>query len=108
MDLKRKYLIVWITDGAARLFLGLTGRRPESRWAVWGKYEGEDHGVLWITIDEIEERRPSQGRTVRHVRWKVKPQTCSINQNWIITVQVAGEFAPDSKEIGFTHQTVKG
>jgi hypothetical protein len=42
MNLKGKYLIVWIHEEAAKLFLGLTGERPECRWAVWGKFEDAD------------------------------------------------------------------
>jgi hypothetical protein len=43
MDLNGQYLIVWIADAAAKLFLGLTAQRPVSRWAVWGRCEGADH-----------------------------------------------------------------
>ncbi len=106
MDLQGKYLIVWIYDQAARLFLGLTGKRPKSRWAVWGLCKGDSDGHLWMEIDKIEERRPVNKKT-QFVSWTVKPNICSVNWSWIITAQLAGESMPNPKEIGFTSHTAK-
>jgi hypothetical protein len=38
MELKGKYVIIWIPDDAAKLFLGMTGQRPVSR--IGGHWAG--------------------------------------------------------------------
>ena len=52
-------MIVWLSDGGVRLFLGLERPSEEvSRWAFIGKVG--DGGVtdlgLWLIIERIEER----------------------------------------------------
>jgi hypothetical protein len=101
MKLKGKNLVVWIHDEPAKLFLGLTGQRPVSRWAVSGKCEDVEDIWLWMAIDHIHEIRPTQGKRSQNIRWEVKPRTCSLQWEWIITIQL-GDTVLDVKEIGFT------
>jgi hypothetical protein len=60
-----------------------------------------------MSIDEINERRPPQGRTVKHRHWKVKPQRCAINWDWVITIQIADKEPPNAEGIGFTPYPAK-
>jgi hypothetical protein len=59
---------------------------------------------LWINIDDVDERRPPQGRTVKHVHRKVNPRLCAIPLSWAITIQVSEDKPVNVKEIGFTVQ----
>jgi hypothetical protein len=107
MKLKGSYVVVWVYDEAARLFLALSGRQPKSRWAILGKCVDVDDHSLWVAIDRIDQTRP-KGKEAQRIHWTVKPQICSINWNWIITVQVApGESVPGSRDIGFTSRVEK-
>jgi len=82
------------------------GRHPPERPAGMDRNRRPTWAGIRIEIDRIEERRP-KGKEAQYVRWTVKPQTCSINWDWIITVQVAGENAANLKEIGFTRHSAR-
>src|SRR2546429_3307456 len=47
---------VWLTDEAARAFLGIDAKQPQSRWVVLGECTGEESGVgFWVHVDHIEQ-----------------------------------------------------
>jgi len=80
---------IWLRDEAAKLFLGLAGKRPVSRWIVIGDVmEGEQPPIgVWIHIEFIEERRPIKSGKIKHVRWFVKPGQSLIRWEYIISAQ---------------------
>jgi hypothetical protein len=94
MDLVGKYLMIWLVDAGARLFLGLAdrGRRGKAhRWCVFGMAsEGQEsiQGV-WVEIEMLQEREPGpKAKIIRE--WTVRPSTCLVRWDWIISIQIAG------------------
>ncbi len=79
-------VVVWISDDAARLFLGLQRAQDEvSRWAIIGTVDREQVGVgIWLTVARLEERR---GNEVTKV-WTIRPEVCLIRWDFIITAQL--------------------
>jgi hypothetical protein len=103
MTLDGKYLALWLLDEGARSILGIEKAESESRWVVSGIVEdSEDPLGFWITVDKFEERRPPPDK---RVIYKVTPPLCLIRREFIITAQVLGTMAPDSREIGFRLQS---
>jgi hypothetical protein len=85
---------VWLHDEAAKLFLGLTGKRPESRWVINAAVD--DHGQslgVWVEVGHIEERRPASGRRAGKGKrnYTLNPARCLIRWDYIITVQLLAE-----------------
>jgi hypothetical protein len=81
-------LAIWLHDAAAKLFLGIQGERPVSRWVVVGTVMEPTPIGIWVNIDHIEERRPEfQGQEPRRVQWGVKPGQCVIRYDYMITAQ---------------------
>ena len=76
---------IWLHDYSARLFLGLHGDRPVSRWVVMGTVMDPTPIGVWINIDHIEERR--RGEKDTKVLWTVKPGQCLIRWDYVITAQ---------------------
>jgi hypothetical protein len=92
-------VVVWISDNAARLFLGLQ-RSPDevSRWAIIGMVDREQVGVgIWLAIARLEERR---GNEVTKV-WIVRPEVCLIRWDFIITAQLLDGETSETKIEGF-------
>ena len=96
-----KQVIIWPSDGGARLFLGLERPSEErSRWAFIGKVA--DGGLtelgLWLIIERIEEREMGTEAKVKKT-WSVSPQTCLIRNDFIIAAQLF--IAYPKETIGF-------
>lgn len=53
---------IWLYDSGVKLFLGLKGRRPVSRWIVVGTVDvlRETPIGVWVAIDYIEEHPLSE------------------------------------------------
>ena|SRR5947209_2214852 len=66
---------VWLTDEAARAFLGIDAKQPQSRWVVLGECTGEESGVgFWVHVDHIEQwMAVGDSRTIT-----VSPPACLI------------------------------
>ena len=81
---------VWIHDEAAKLFLGLRGKRAPSRWAVVGTVLPDmDSPIgIWIDIEHVEERRTGTKGKLTKVAWTIHPGQCLIRWDFIITAQV--------------------
>jgi hypothetical protein len=101
MNLKGKYLAVWLHDAAAKLFLALPQPTTKSRWSILGVAapDAESLAGLWVEVDTLREHKGPDARVVRN--WKVQPPTCLIRWEWIITVQVWGEEVKKEPQIGF-------
>ena len=93
-----KDVIVWLSDGGVRLFLGLERPSEErSRWAFIGKVA--DAGLteigLWLIIERIEERETGIEGKVK-TTWSVSPQTCLIRVDFILTAQVFNTYPKEA------------
>jgi hypothetical protein len=88
---------VWLTDEAARAFLGIDAKQPPSRWVVLGECTGEESGVgFWVHVDHIEQwMAVGDSRTIT-----VSPPACLIPWRYVITIQGLSEFK-DLKVTGF-------
>ena len=101
-------VIVWLSDGGVRLFLGLERPSEErSRWAFIGKVA--DAGLtelgLWLIIERIEEREMGTEAKVKKT-WSVTPQTCLIRVDFILTAQVFNSYPKEA--IGFKENPLEG
>lgn len=103
-----KQVIIWLSDGGVRLFLGL--ERPSedrSRWAFIGKVA--DAGLtelgLWLIIERIEERETGTEAKVK-TTWSVSPQTCLIRVDFILAAQVFNMYPKEV--IGFKENPLVG
>ena len=96
MKESQKYA-VWLTDEAARAFLGIDTQHPQSRWIVLGDCTGEEAGVgFWLRVDHIE-----QWMAIGDTREiTVTPPDCLIPWNYVITIQALAQFR-DLKVTGF-------
>ena len=92
-------VVVWISDDAARRFLGLQRSQDEvSRWALIGTVDREQVGVgIWLAIARLEERR---GNEVTEV-WIVRPEVCLVRWDFIITAQLLDGETGETKIEGF-------
>ena len=107
MDLAGKYLMIWLFDEAARLFLGLPGRSKKAsahRWCVMGMASPGQEAAqgVWVEIDSIQEREPGT-KTKGLQEWTVRPATCLIRWDWIISIQIASRGT--KAEIGIRPRT---
>ena len=102
MNLSDKYVAIWLSDTAARLFLGLAvPEKSNTRWVVLGKVNGEHEPIgIWVEIERLEEWRSWNERAM----WKVTPPTCLLRWEYIIHAQVSDERIVDTKRIGFQPQ----
>lgn len=103
-----KAVIIWVSDGGVRLFLGLERPSEEkSRWAFIGKVG--DGGLtelgLWLVIERIEEREMGIEAKVK-TTWSVSPQTCLIRIDFILTAQVFNTYPKEA--IGFKENPLEG
>jgi len=103
-----KQVIVWLSDGGVRLFLGLERPSEErSRWAFIGKVA--DAGLtelgLWLIIERIEERETGTEAKVK-TTWSVSPQTCLIRVDFILAAQVFNMYPKEV--IGFKENPIVG
>lgn len=81
---KKEYVAVWLTDGYARLFLGVPAASNASRWvAVGERYTDESHVGFWIEVERAEERRSDGKRVI----YTVSPTMCLLRWDGIITIQ---------------------
>ncbi len=79
---------IWMHDEAAKLFLGLAGKRPVSRWVVVATVMDESPIGRWVDVHYVEERRPEmKDEKAKIVRWGVKPGQCLIRWDYMITAQ---------------------
>jgi hypothetical protein len=94
---KQKYA-VWISDEAARAFLGMDPAESASRWVILGKFlDAEETGVgFWLRIDHVEQWT-GMGETVART---VQPPECLILWAYVITIPALEEFK-DLKVNGF-------
>ena len=99
---KGDFIAVWLHDSAAREFLGLNKAKKPSRWVMLAQIEDPEGAVgPWLSIEYIEERRPSHGASKeKRIRYTVTPKICLIRYDFIVTAQLMGEKVT---EIGF-HQ----
>jgi hypothetical protein len=103
-----KQVIVWLSDGGVRLFLGLERPSEErSRWAFIGKVG--DAGLtelgLWLIIERIEEREMGTEAKIKKT-WSVTPQTCLIRVDFILTAQIFNTYPKEA--IGFKENPLEG
>ena len=102
-----KEVIVWLSDGGVRLFLGLERPSEErSRWAFIGKVadEGLTEIGLWLIIERIEEREIGTEPMVKKT-WSVTPQTCLIRVDFIIAAQLCNTYPKEV--IGFKENALE-
>ena len=96
MKESQKYA-VWLTDEAARAFLGIDTQHPQSRWIVLGDCTGEEAGIgFWLRVDHIEQWMAIGDR--REIT--VTPPDCLIPWTYVITIQALAQFK-DLKVTGF-------
>ena len=103
-----RQVIVWLSDGGVRLFLGLERPSEEkSRWAFIGKVgdEGLTELGLWLVIERIEEREMGIEAKVK-TTWSVSPQTCLIRVDFIIAAQLFNTYPKEA--IGFKENPLEG
>lgn len=103
-----RQVIVWLSDGGVRLFLGLDRPSEEkSRWAFIGKVG--DGGLtelgLWLIIERIEERAMGTDAKVKKT-WSVTPQTCLLRVDFIIAAQLFNTYPKEA--IGFKENPLEG
>jgi len=103
-----RQVIVWLSDGGVRLFLGLERPSEEkSRWAFIGKVG--DGGLtelgLWLIIERIEERAMGTEAKVKKT-WSVTPQTCLLRVDFIIAAQLFNTYPKEA--IGFKENPLEG
>jgi hypothetical protein len=103
-----RQVIVWVSDGGVRLFLGLERPSEErSRWAFIGKVA--DGGLtefgLSLIIERIEEREIGTEAKVK-TTWSVTPQTCLIRVDFILAAQVFNTYPKEA--IGFKQNPPEG
>lgn len=103
-----RQVIVWLSDGGVRLFLGLERPSEEkSRWAFIGKVG--DGGLtelgLWLIIERIEERAMGTDAKVKKT-WSVTPQTCLLRVDFIIAAQLFNTYPKEA--IGFKENPLEG
>lgn len=103
-----RQVIVWLSDGGVRLFLGLDRPSEEkSRWAFIGKVG--DGGLtelgLWLIIERIEERAMGTEAKVKKT-WSVTPQTCLLRVDFIIAAQLFNTYPKEA--IGFKENPLEG
>lgn len=103
-----RQVIVWLSDGGVRLFLGLERPSEEkSRWAFIGKVG--DGGLtelgLWLIIERIEERAMGIEAKVKKT-WSVSPQTCLLRVDFIISAQLFNTYPKEA--IGFKENPLEG
>ena len=92
--------IVWLTQGAGEIFLGLPSGSNEvnHRFCVLGRFieEGPSSVGVWMDVDFVQEVVMPENTTLK--TWEVKPSRCLIFWAYISYVQ-RGEH---SGKIGFT------
>jgi hypothetical protein len=81
-------VVVWLDDGVARAFLGVSGSAVASRWGAFGRVKELESPIgFWLTIDEIQEWKPDGTK----VSWSVKPPVCLIRYEYVISAQYLDE-----------------
>ena len=103
-----KQVIVWLSDGGVRLFLGLERPSEErSRWAFIGKVAeaGLTELGLWLIIERVEERETGTEAKLK-TTWSVSPQTCLIRVDFILAAQVFNMYPKEV--IGFKENPLVG
>ena len=89
---KEKRYTIWITDEAARSFLGIDPQPSDAkfntRWYIDGVYQGsEDPAGFWTRIARVVEwSATGAART-----WEVSPADCLILWRSVITIQPGDE-----------------
>ena len=101
---KGDYLIVWLLDSAAKLFLGLPeDGQVKRRWCIHGKIAQDIESPIgiWVEVLFLEEREISE--TAKVVRtWNVNPPICLVRWDFIIHAQI-GEISK-KEPLGFYRQ----
>lgn len=101
------FLAVWLSDGAARILLGiLKEEATASRWCALGYVKAESHVGVWLEIDTVQQRQGPTDEIV--LEWQVKPRTCLVRWDFITHAQSWGEAVPEKKQIGFIRRPVEG
>jgi len=93
---------IWLFDTGAKLFLGLDANGPVSRWVVVGAVLPlQDPSIgVWLDVKYVEEVRP--GDPKERIRYGLKPGSCLIRWDFIITVQnLKNAEMPDEPRMGF-------
>ena len=81
---KREYIGAWLTDGYARLFLGVTPATDmSSRWVAIGERHDNEPVGFWIDLKHVEELRANGKRVI----YRCKPTMCLLRWDGIITIQ---------------------
>ena len=100
------YLAIWLSDSAAKLFLGLPEPTTESRWCALGTMKGQWPNGVWLDVDAIHEIKGPNNNVVRE--WGVKPKGCLIRWEFMTHAQLWGTQAPQDKEVGFIQRKGTG
>jgi hypothetical protein len=96
--MKRESWIVWLTEQAGEMFLGLPpSDKDQRRFRISGTHEGEGpSGVgIWIRVSSVWET--NVGSDAYRV-WEVNPPLCLILWSYVAYIQKGD----DSGNIGFT------
>ena len=90
-------LAIWLHDDAAKVFLGIQGAHPVSRWVVVCKVQAHTAIGVWVEVQRLEERRPATvDEAAKTVVWQVTPPECVIRYDYMITAQrLKGAEPPD-------------
>lgn len=80
---KKDCIAVWLTDGYARLLLGVSPSSEASRWVTIGERHEDASLGLWIKVERIEERRSDGKRII----YTINPNMCIVRWDGIITIQ---------------------
>jgi hypothetical protein len=98
-DVKKETWIVWLTEPAGEMFLGLpaAARSEQRRFCVIGVHEGEGpSGVgVWIRVNHVREINVASNAAFR--TWEVAPPLCLILWSYIAYIQKGD----DLDRIGF-------
>ncbi len=90
---------VWLSDEAAKVFLGLSNSTTVSRWCTMGIVKRETPIGIWVEVDVVQEVSGKDNKVVHE--WKVEPPTCLIRWDFITHVQLWAEEVPNKKVAGF-------
>jgi hypothetical protein len=82
-------VIVWLSQEAGEIFLGLSVRAPgvpmTSRYCVVGRLDGTDMIGVWVDVDVVQERSLPDGKITK--QWTIDPKRCFIKWAFVAYLQ---------------------
>jgi hypothetical protein len=79
---KGDYIVLWLHDKAAKLFLGLPEGGPIRRWNIYGTMADHEPVGIWVDVQGLEEREMPGNNIVQ--TWTVNPRVCLVRWDFVI------------------------